>query len=245
MKRFFGSLLICVLLVACFGSVASVALAETNDVTLTLDVSEEDNGEILAIVTLTKNDGVVDLYLRVEYDTDALELSDRTFGKALASLKPVDNFEDGGYEPPYRVEYLDFVTDSANVTDTGMLFTLRFKVNSGVKNGNYPVKLVVRQVGFRAGDKDVDIIYNQKYGDPVEATDDVSSTTTGGVVVAQSTVSVSGGGVDSIHSVDTEEEETGGGNELMIGLIVGGVMLLVGALIVAYIVYRKRNAKKA
>ena len=245
MKRFFVLLLLCAILACTFGSVTATAFAEQNDVSLVLDVSEGEDGDIVANVNLTKNDGIVDLYLRVEYDATALELVGRSFGKALAALKPVDNYDEEdaeAYEPPYRVWYLDFVTGTANVTETGLLFTLRFKVKSGAKNGNYPVRLVVREVGSRAGDKDVDIIYNQKYGEPLEVKEDASSTTTGGVVVAAKTVVVSSG---EVAAVVTPEEPKDGGNELMIGLIVGGAMLLVGALIVAYIVYRKRNAKKA
>ncbi|MBO7390729.1 MAG: hypothetical protein J6U39_04715, partial [Clostridia bacterium] len=82
-----------------------------------------------------------------------------------------------------------------------------------------------------------------KYGDPVEATLDPESTTTGGVVVAEKIIVVSGGEVDSVRTPELAEEKDGL-SELMIGLIVGGVMILVGALVVAYIIYRRKNAGK-
>ena len=220
----------------------TMAFAEQNDVKLELKTKETEDGVDVGVY-LTENDGLIDLYLRVEYDTEALELISRSYGKALASLAPIDNFiayAEGGYEPPYRVEYLD---GNKNLTDTGMLFSLRFKVKDGAKNGNHSVKLVVRQVGYLAGDSSVEPIYNPKYGDPVEATLDPESTTTGGVVVAEKIIVVSGGEVDSVRTPELAEEKDGL-SELMIGLIVGGVMILVGALVVAYIIYRRKNAGK-
>ena len=243
MKRFFGILLLCAVLVTAVCPIATVAFAEANDVELSLELNE-DGEDVVADVFLTKNDGVIDLYLRVEYDPEALELVGRTFQKALAGLRPMDNFsayEENGYEPPYRVEYLG--EDRKNLTDTGLLFSLRFKVKEGAKNGNHTVKLVVRQVGYLAGDSSVDPIYNAKYGDHVVWTIDGSSMLTGGVTVAEKLVVLKGGEVDSIRTVESEEAREGM-SELMIGLIVGGVMILVGALVVAYIVYRRKNAGK-
>ena len=233
MKRFFGLLLLCAILVAAFGSISTTAFAEQNDVKLELDVTKEGE-DVVAVVTLTENDGVVDLFLRVEYDASVLELKERTFGNALAGLSPQDNFVDGEYEPPYRVEYLDF---AENNTDTGRLFTLRFKVKEKAKNGNYDIKLIVRQVGARAGDSSLDPIYNPKYGDPLEATEEASSTATGGLTVAKKTVVIWGGEVDEIRT----PAEKKGITPVAIGLIAGGSALFVGAVIVGYILYRKKT----
>ena len=220
----------------------TMAFAEQNDVKLELETKETEDGVDVGVY-LTENDGLIDLYLRVEYDTEALELISRSYGKALASLAPIDNFiayAEGGYEPPFCVLYADY---SSNITDTGMLFSLRFRIKEGAKNGNHSVKLIVRQVGYFTGDSSVDPIYNPKYGEPVEVTLDPESTTTGGLVVAEKIIVTSDGQVDSVRTPELAEEKDGL-SELMIGLIVGGVMILVGALVVAYILYRKKNAGK-
>ena len=235
MKRFFGLLLLCVMIALVLCSASAVAFAEQNDVTLTLDLKEEGD-EVLATVTLIKNDGIADLYLRVEYDTSALTLIGRTYGNALTSLKPTDNFVKNGYEPPYRLEYLE----NLNATDTGILVTLRFKINEKAKNGSYPVKLIVRQVGTFSGDAVVGILYNAKYGDPVEVDIDPTSTTQGGLVVEKKNVVISGGEVTAIR----EEESEPSSKVLMIVLISVGAVVLVGGCAVAYILYRKKKASK-
>lgn len=236
MKRFFGLIVLCTLLVAVLCGTVTVASAEQNDVELNLDVTEQGE-EIVAVVTLTRNDGVMDLYLRVEYDENALELTDRTFGSALSALSPQDNFEVNAYEPPYRVTYLDNVD---NVTDTGRLFTLRFKIKSGARNGSHAIKLVVRQVGYFVGDSR-EPVYNEKYGAPLEITADAESTKTGGVVVAEKTVSTLSGDVSSIRE-GKATEEVKATKKLVIGLIAGGAAVIVIVMIVAYIVYRKKTA---
>ena len=238
MKRFLGILVLCVLLVTALCGTATIAFAEANDVKFDLTV-KEDGEDVVALVTITENDGVVDLYLRVEYDTDALELTERTYGKALSSLGPQDNFEEGGYEYPYRVTYIGSVT---NNTDTGHLLTLRFKVKKGAKNGEHSIKLIVRQVGYRTGDLSVDTLYNPKYGEPLEIGADPTSTTQGGVVVEERTVVISGGEVDSIRDPGKEKSKI---SEVTIGLIVGGSMIVVGAIVIAYLLYRRKNAQNS
>lgn len=234
MKRLFLLLIISAILAASFCGAATVAYAEQNDVAFDFDVTKTEE-EITAVVTLTENDGIVDLYLRVEYDTDALVLVDRELSNnVLAKLRPVDNFEEGAYEYPYRVS---FVENVANVDDTGRLLTLHFKVKEGAKKGEYPIKLVVRQVGYLVDDSDPDPIYNTKYGDPIEFGVDPTAGTTGGVVVAAKKVAISGGKVASV----TAPEEKDGKTALVIGLSVGGAVLFVAALATAYIIYRRKK----
>ncbi len=226
------TLLICLTLV-CFAGVTATAFAEANDVEAALDLRVEGE-EILATVSLVKNDGIVDLYLRVEYDTDALELLSRDFGKTLASLDPVDNFEEGKYEYPYRVIYAG---SGSNNKETGALFFLRFKIKDGAA-GNHNVKLVVRQVGYLTSGSGAEPVYNTKYGEPIDLMN-ASSAKTGGVTVSDKTVAIGISG--EVKVVETPAPEKEGKNELMIGLIVGGVMIVVGAVIIAYIAYRKKQ----
>ena len=223
------------MLVTVLCGTVTVASAEANDVELALDLTQEGD-EVVAIVSVTKNDGVIDLYLRVEYDVDSLELTSRTFGKGLAALGPVDNFEEGGYEYPYRVTY---VGSGKNVDETGVLFTLRFKVKEGAPDGKSSVRLVVRQVGYLVGDLPGDPVYNEKYGEPMAVTVDVESTKTGGVVVADRSVTISKGEVQKVEKSPSEKD---GKTALFMGLIIGGAVLLVAGVVIAYIVdRRKRN----
>lgn len=233
MRRLLGLLLICFVLVAtCCGTVVS-ALAETRDVKVDLDLAKE-GGEVRADVILTENDGINELYLRVEYDEDALELTAREFGSALTSLGPMDNFEEGGYEYPYRIIY----ADNKNVDDTGRLITLTFNVKDGAKDGEHSIKVVVRQVGHLEGE--LESVYNEKYGEPVtfSGAEDVSATTTGGLTAAEKVVVISAGAVDAIRDPEN------GQAALMIGLIVGGVVIFAGAIVIAYLLYRRKRTQK-
>lgn len=232
MRRLLGLLLICFVLVAtCCGTVVS-ALAETRDVKVDLMLTREDD-KVRADVILTENDGINELYLRVEYDEDALELTAREFGSGLTSLGPTDNFEEGGYEYPYRIHYLD----NKNVDDTGRLITLTFDIKDGAKYGKHSIKVVVRQVGHLEGE--LESVYNEKYGEPItfSGAEDVSAITTG-VTAAEKVVILSDG---EIAFGDPDPGHTG----LMIGLIVGGAVIFVGALVIAYLVYRKKANKES
>ena len=226
MKRLFGLLLLCAFLACALCGVTTFAAAEENDVTFSFDLRQEKD-EIVADVYLTKNDGIVTMTLRVEYDEDALELTDRSFSKSvLAALGPQDNFEEGEYEYPYRVLYSGL---SENVTDTGLLLTLRFRVKNGAKNGDYGVQLVVRHVGYYAGSSE--IVSNAKYG--VAPNDE--EVVEGGLPVQEQFVTVSGGEIVAIHGPE------GGRNALVIGLVVGGAVIFIAALVVAYLIYRKKG----
>ena len=236
MKRFLVLLLILTITVAALCGTVAVASAAQNDVVISLDVTKEGD-EVVATAYLEQNDGVVDLYLRVEYDTDSLELKERKFGTALSSLGPVDNFEEGGYEYPYRVTYTG---NGTNSLDTGTLFTLRFRVKEGAKDGDSRISLVVRQVGYLAGDLTPDPIYNAKYGEPLEISD-VESTKQGGITVSVGKVVIAKGTVTKVTSPG--EPESDGSKGLMIGLIVAGVVILVGAVTAAFLVNRRKRQR--
>jgi len=239
-KRLFGLLLIFVICVTALSGTLVFASAEANDVELDFDVTR-DGEEVVAIVTLMENDGIVDLYLRVEYDKDALVLMDTAFGSGLSALKHMDNFgEDGAeYEYPYRLEYLDYV--QKNVDGTGRLVTLRFRVKDGAKDGEHSVKLVIRQVGYINASSE--IVYNEKYGEELVFdldSDDVLDSTTGGVAVAEKIVVTSKGSVVEIREAEQGSSAKKG---LMIGLIVGGVVLFVAAGVVSFLFYRKKHTQ--
>ena len=232
-RRLFGLILFCAFLACALCGVTAVASAETRDVELSFDVTR-DGDEVSAAVTVMKNDGIVDLYLRVEYDTEALELTKSTFGHALSSLGPVDNFEKDEYVYPYRVIYLG----NENSDDTGLLLTLRFKVKEGAKNGAHSVKLVVRQVGYLEDEDSVEPVYNEKYGAPLSYAAELSETTTGGKVVAEKAVVTSKGAVVEVREPDQTSDKT-----VMICLIVGGAVIFIAAGVIAYLFYRKKNVR--
>ena len=236
MKRFFGLLLIVAVAVVSLCGTLTVASAEQNDVKLNLDVQKEGD-EVVATVYLTENDGIADLYLRVEYDEDALELIKSEFGSnaALSSLSPMDNFEEGGYEYPYRLQYIG----NENSTDTGRLVTLTFHIKSGTPDGDYDVRLIVREVASLAGDHSVDLIHNEKYGEPLTDVSDVDVTKQGGLVVAEKTVVISGGTVQKIEDADAPKDK--GRTALLIGLIVGGSALFIALFVGAYLIYRQKR----
>jgi len=238
-KRFFVLLILCAML-SCLLVGGAVAQAENalndsiHDIDCSLEVYQEGK-DIVAVASIDNNPGIIDLYLRVEYDVNALELTAREFYKTLSALGPVDNFEEGSYEYPYRVIY---VGSSQNETGEGDLFSLRFKLKEGAKNGNHEIKLVVRQVGYFPGNNvSQPVEYVQKYGEPVTY-EDRDAALTGGVVATEMIVVSKNGKVTKIISPADKKRS---GNELMIGLIVGGVMIFVGAIAIAYIVYRKKQ----
>lgn len=218
MRRMLYVILIFAILL-CFGSI-DVTLAETKDVSIELTQTTEGD-MVLVSADLTKNDGVLILYLRVEYDESVLRLEGREFGSALSSLDPVDNF---AY--PYRVIYGGNATSS----DLGRLFTLRFKVKEGASDGKSKVKLYVRELAYGSASAPV---YNEKYGAPVSAESDGR---VGGMAVAETSVVVSDG---------TPVPEKAGGNSLLIGLCCGGSVIFIGSIAAAYVIYRRRQKQSA
>ena len=234
-KRLFGLILFCAILACALCGVTAVAAAEVRDAEFEFNVTREGD-EVVAVVTLTKNDGIMDLYLRVDYDADALELTKRTFGTLKTALSLYDNIGDDeyeGYEAPYRVTG----TALENVEETGRLMTLRFKAKKDAKNGEHSLKLVVRQVGHLEGETADDIVYNEKYGAPVNLGDD-ASIKTGGKTVAEMAVVTSKGVVTDVRAPRLASDKV-----VMIVLIVGGAAIFVVAGIVAYLFYRKKNVQ--
>lgn len=232
MKRLVVFVFVIALVAACFCSVTVAAAAGAPDVKLSLLAKQQD-GDLLVTVNVDENGGINDLYLRVEYDQNVLELTGTEFGKPLASLGPVDNFEEG-YQYPYRVIYLG----TANSIDTGELVYLHFSVKDGAK-GESSIKLIVREVGYLPTGSGANTVYNSKYGEPIEMSNPAAGAE-GGVVVAEKTLRVEDGKATVIV---TPAPEKTGANELTIGLIVGGAMVVVGAFVIAYVVYRRKKDK--
>ena len=229
MKRFLLSIIVFALAFVCFVCPnVGTAHAEANDIKIELD-SDYSGDELVVSAVVTSNDGVISLFMRVEYDESQLELVDRTYGNALSDLEPVDNFEGAEtFSYPYRVIYAGTGT---NVTDTGVLFTLRFKQKKTAVNGKHDVKLVVREVGYKVGNATSAVNYNPKYGaqlgDPEEGL-------TGGVVVSEETYLVT-------DAAPAPEAEGSARTALVIGLAVGGGVVLVGIFVAVYFLYKKKQ----
>ena len=127
----------------------ALAQAETHAVQakLTVDVESEF---VFVTASLTKNDGVTALGLRVEYDQEAFELVESEFKTALSSLDPTDAFHDEAltYEYPYRISYVGY---GENKTDVGDLFRLKFRVKDGAVNGKKKFSLYAYDMSYYDG----------------------------------------------------------------------------------------------
>lgn len=157
MKKFFLIILL-LAFVLCFGTTTISAQAESpNDLAFTL-TSTQNVDDLSVKVTLTRNDGITSLSLRVEYDQRELELTGRTFAATLKDLEPVDSFSVKEDHYPYEVVYAGL----ENTTETGELFTLNFKVKEGAYNGKYAVRLIVEDISYYSSETG-ELLLNEKY----------------------------------------------------------------------------------
>ena len=219
MKKFL-ILFFIVAFVCAFAFGGATASAEVDRVSAELTVAEEGE-EILVTASLTKNEGVTALSLRVEYDENAFELLGSTFKSALSSLDPTDAFHDDAltYSYPYRAIYIGF---GGNKTDTGELFVLRFRLKEGAVNGKKDFKLFIYDMAYYAGSEVVT---------PAEFE---GATASSGVKVAEDSFILTNG------SIPKGESKL----PLIIGLSVGGAAILALLAAAAFTFYRKKNATK-
>ena len=237
MKKLFGWIILTAILVAAIGSMTCVtAFAEKqNDVVLTTR-STVKGDELTVFVRVDENDGINILTLRLEYDQESLELVGRTFGTALASLDPYDNFEDEEtpYTYPYRAIYAGRLV---NDTTTGSLVTFRFRVKEGAVGEN-KVSVVVREVGYMKEGKTDAPVYNTRYGEAVDL-DAPGALLLGGVEVTAATYEISEKG--EITVPDQEAPDKGNRSyALPITLALVGAVLVIGGIILAAYLLRKK-----
>ena len=98
MKRLFAGLLLFVLTFALLVAPVGVAAAdEGNDVAIAM-TSALDGETLTVTATLTRNDGIASMVLRVEYDHTDLTMVKATHGPALEDLHHTDRFTLGAPE---------------------------------------------------------------------------------------------------------------------------------------------------
>ena len=130
------ALFICILLVAvlaCTAMPVQVAFAETSPVLLLSYSKNEAENEIVVTATLKQNEGIADMLLTLEYDTEKLTLAEcrKEEGGALASL---DLVASGSYDvDPYKLHWSGDYSDATN----GTLLTMRFAVKEGAEGEAY------------------------------------------------------------------------------------------------------------
>lgn len=87
-------------------------------------------------VVLSNNPGMVSLQLKLQYDSSVMALSEIRDGKIMGSNSSSDNLK----SIPYVLSWEnDTVTE--NITKTGTLVTLVFKINADAPTGSYPIEL--------------------------------------------------------------------------------------------------------
>ncbi len=226
MKRV--ALLLLITALVCFLSIAFPALAqaEGHDVQAKLTVNVETEF-VFVTASLTKNDGVTALGLRVEYDEETFELVESEFKTALSSLDPTDAFHDEAltYEYPYRISYIGY---GENRTDVGDLFTLKFRVRNDAVNGKKKFSLYVYDMSYYDGASLVT---------PSEFEGEGGADPSGGKKLAEDSYVLSNGIFPS----------TKGNVPLIVGMSVGGgaILVLLAAAAVVTIKKKRTNDKKA
>ncbi|MBP5405297.1 MAG: hypothetical protein J6Y74_05080 [Clostridia bacterium] len=228
MRKFAMIFLIFLLTVTLLGGVASFASAEEehHDVKVELKKTERD-GKLYVTASMTENDGINGLYLRVEFDTSSLTLVNRTFGKAGEALDPIDQFDDpvdpSVFDYPYTATFAS-IADVKNRDVTGALFTLEFDLKEGAADGEYEVSLYVCEVWYLSSS-------NTSVKNPKYQSSDLYRE--GGVKASAVTYEVKG------EKVITEESKKN--KSVIVGVAVGGSAAIVIALAVAYVVYKKKR----
>ena len=221
MKRLFAGLLLFVLTFALLVAPVGVAAAdEGNDVAIAM-TSALDGETLTVTATLTRNDGIASMVLRVEYDHTDLTMVKATHGPALEDLHHTDRFTLGEPEGDYYVVVYD--SESQNCDDTGVFLTLTFRVKDGAVNGEHAVDLYVAELTYMSGASN---LANEKYGSANASTD-----VTGGVKMTTAKYVITNG-------VPAPQEKS---TLLIVLAIVGAVVVAAGFVVAAYFVYKKKQ----
>ena len=203
------------IVVALFSGVCVTAHAEeAHDVTVDTALDARGN-EIDLTVSLSRNDGLVALVLRVEYDAEALTLKAHSFGSALNDFE----LKSVGTLSPCIVQ---FATGTGkNDASTGRLVTLTFE-KKAANVADPRIAVYVCDLAYKEGGVTVE---NAKYNGSMPYT-------TGGVVIMEA----------GSPAVIADPEESGTRTLVIVLACVGGAAILGGGA-AAYLLYRKRNKK--
>ncbi len=127
-KRIVSLTLAVAIMVACFvfAPVLSASAAET--VAITAITNEIDSETFSVDVNITSNPGIVSLRLFVEYDTNVVTLTGAEDKGVLGTSQFTDTFKS-----PFAMVWSNG-TATENITFTGTIASLTFKVNEGVED---------------------------------------------------------------------------------------------------------------
>ena len=216
-----------------FAGTIGVASAEhINDVQIKL-IESFDDEELTVVARLEANDGFTSLALRVEFDTKELSLESVKHADTWKDLDPTDNLENvqSGKSDSLLLLYVGY---GENTTETGELFTMKFRVKDGAVNGKKKVSLYITELAYKMADG-YDTL-NEKYSSEGASLD---HSRTGGVLSAEVEYFVSNG-------VPAESIEEAANPTLVIVLaVVGGIAVVAGIVLAAYFAFRKKEHNKA
>lgn len=98
-------------------------------------VDAKAGDEVEVRVKLENNPGITALRLVIDYDDTALEMTDFTFGDALASMNK-------GTSENYGNHYsFSMYSATSDLNDCGTLAVIKFKVNENAEDGEYPIQI--------------------------------------------------------------------------------------------------------
>ena len=134
-----------------FGS-PMVANAENSslkkELKLELEVIEQGGDEFIFNVKLNENPGIHSLKMELGYDSDKMMLAAYTDSSViqgdnkLTLVTPVTEKKEEGYAyMPFVFNYSTGDT-TRNVTDTGVILRLRFKLKEGIDDGDHKVSFI-------------------------------------------------------------------------------------------------------
>ena len=129
MKRVLALLLTLVMLLSVMPTGVLAAGNDTAGVVVAADrVSGKPGDTVTVDLTLKENPGIISLRLKVKYDGTVLTLTEKSVVNMFQNVTPSRNITDIPY-----VLIFDSSTSEANVTATGKLATLTFKINENAE----------------------------------------------------------------------------------------------------------------
>ncbi len=217
-------LIVALLSMCCIFSVASVsnltAYAAGNNTVILFEGAEKNENTVKIDVNVRENTGIYSMLLTLNYDREALVLTDVAYGSALASLNPVSS---GKYDTnPYKISYVGAAKE--NDTSIGKMMTLTFTVNDNAADGEYLVTF-----GY---EKNRDVLYLKN-----------GQIQTKNLIIDGAKITLAGNAIEDVQTVQNNGTTDEPKNNA-IGWIIGGSILGVAIISVSVVlIIRKRKRK--
>ncbi len=217
-------LIVILLAICCIFPMASAtaltAYAAGYNTIILFEGVKETESSVKIDVNVRENSGLYSMLLTLEYDRNALMLTDVAYGSALSSLDPLSS---GDYSTnPYKISYLG--TERENDTSVGKMMTLTFTVNDSAKDGEYLVTF-----GYA---KNQDVTYLKD-----------GQIQTKNLIIDGAKITLAG---NEIKKVQTEQNDKAPGEPKnnAIGWIIGGSVFGVASIsVLVVLIIRKRKGK--